>query len=271
VCLNVYWQEVLFMGEDDEGVWVRMNLAASPLIAAEQLRTDEVSKHGYVAGGADQHPVQFRLEEFRAFLAEPGVITAARVLNVRLMRKGRCNFGRSHCLPLADVLMRTDGRTIEGVSRYHIDALVSYCAANKLGFIIPPEGTTNGEPLTLDATDPEGARAIGQVLLEENARSLAARYGERDTRTLDAAYEAENYQFFAYPEELLGPGCIVGAVSYYDDQACESDSWNMSLAAWITSGIAKSAAYHLLQELSATRLESVPSRIGCNPGRLTLD
>lgn len=107
VCLNVYWQEVLFMGEDEGGVWVRMNLAARPLIAAGQLRPNEVSEPYYVAGGADQQPVEFPLKEFRDVLAEPGVITAARVLNVRLMRKGRCNFGRSHCLPLADVLMRT--------------------------------------------------------------------------------------------------------------------------------------------------------------------
>jgi hypothetical protein len=104
-CLNIHWQEVLFMWEEGDEVWVRMNLAATPLIASGRVEADDMINTQYIPGGADQDYWDVPLDEFVAFLSEPDICSAARALNVRLMRKGRCNFGRSHCLDLADLVL----------------------------------------------------------------------------------------------------------------------------------------------------------------------
>ncbi len=66
----------------------------------------EVSDHRYKPGGQDQ----FKLTSYGAgntlrLLNDPSILAAMRVFNLRLMRKGACNFGRNHCLDLADRLV----------------------------------------------------------------------------------------------------------------------------------------------------------------------
>jgi hypothetical protein len=38
----------------------------------------------------------------KAFIVDPGIVTAIRLLNLRLMKKGPCVYGRFHCMDLAD-------------------------------------------------------------------------------------------------------------------------------------------------------------------------
>jgi hypothetical protein len=104
-CINIHWQEVLYIEDGEFEPMVRLNVAGTPLVEAGQLREDELTPSGYVPGGADQLGLALPLSEFETVFAEQGVIEAARLLNVRLMRKGKCNFGRSHCLELADLLL----------------------------------------------------------------------------------------------------------------------------------------------------------------------
>lgn len=103
-CLNVHWQEVLFIGEDERGLFVGLNLAGTPLVEAGELTPEEVQSR-YLPGGADQVSLMFPLRELPEVLQEPGALNAARMLNVRLMRKGKTNFARSHCFELADQIL----------------------------------------------------------------------------------------------------------------------------------------------------------------------
>jgi hypothetical protein len=157
------------------------------------------------------------------------------------------------------------------VTAGHIDALVSYCRAESLRFIVPAEGTMDGQGATLAATDDEGARAIGQVLFDQNARSLAARYGADDTGAAEGFAAAESYAFHPFPESSLTPAFIIGAASCFDYQACECDSWNMSLAAWITAGITKRAAYALATRQADALGKARTWAIGENPNRPELE
>jgi hypothetical protein len=103
-CVSIHWQEVLLIGEDEQGPWAGLNLAGTPLVDAGEFTPDEVQSR-YVPGGADQASLTFHLNELAEVLEEPAALQAARMLNVRLMRKGKCNFGRSHCLELADQIL----------------------------------------------------------------------------------------------------------------------------------------------------------------------
>lgn len=104
-CINVHWQEVLFLVEEEGEIWIVANVSASSLVESGDLLAEDVEKSGYVDGGADQCTLEVPLDEFDELLAEPAFIAAARAFNVRLMRKGKCNFGRWHSLGLADALL----------------------------------------------------------------------------------------------------------------------------------------------------------------------
>jgi hypothetical protein len=61
-----------------------------------------VEDHVYKPGGHDQINIIIPCTEFNTLMDRDSVGRAIRNFNLRLMRKGPCNFGRYHCLDLAD-------------------------------------------------------------------------------------------------------------------------------------------------------------------------
>jgi len=113
--VNINWQEVFTLFTPDNDLWFSLHLARSPLVEVLGDRESLLLKrhptlmyedHRYVPGGPDQ--VNYYLRGARAakeFLADEDVVRAIRLFNLRLMQKGPCNFGRYHCMALADRLV----------------------------------------------------------------------------------------------------------------------------------------------------------------------
>ncbi len=115
--INIHWQEVLTMFAEENELRLSLHMADSPfaLLSDEALAllfehhpTVEVTQHQYKPGGPDQ--VNFALPAPAAgpFFSDPEVLPAIRLFNLRLMKKGPCNFGRYHCMDLADALIGDD-------------------------------------------------------------------------------------------------------------------------------------------------------------------
>jgi hypothetical protein len=68
----------------------------------ERHPTIEVREHQYKPGGSDQINITLPARAAGPFLSDPEVLPAIRLFNLRLMKKGPCNFGRYHCMDLAD-------------------------------------------------------------------------------------------------------------------------------------------------------------------------
>lgn len=112
--INIYWQEVLTVFVVEDELWVSLHVADSPftLLSDETLAllferhpALEVMDHKYGPGGPDQVNLTLSLAAVRPFLFDPEVLPAIRLFNLRLMQKGACNFGRFHCMDLADRLI----------------------------------------------------------------------------------------------------------------------------------------------------------------------
>lgn len=112
--LNVNWQEVFTAFTYNKELWFSLHLARSPLENAFGKNFSQLfwkypgidhTDHRYVPGGRDQTSFDIPLVSLRPFLGETSVISAIRTLNLRLMKKGTCAFGRFHCMDLADVVL----------------------------------------------------------------------------------------------------------------------------------------------------------------------
>jgi hypothetical protein len=112
--VNVFWQEV-FAIQKTFGLSFSWQVARSPLEQAYgkslfwlRLRHPllAIDRHQYLSGGADQiklciHGVGAALRLFD----NPHFVKSARLMNLRLMRKGLCNNSRHHCIDLADQII----------------------------------------------------------------------------------------------------------------------------------------------------------------------
>jgi len=106
VRININWQEVFFIGIDDDDLIFYMVLARRELQRhfdddMNQFRAaypDAEWEEGYYhAGGSDQVIVRlWDTEQVLTFLADPRVLPALRQYNLRLMKKGRCRWANSH-------------------------------------------------------------------------------------------------------------------------------------------------------------------------------
>ena len=107
-------------------------------------------------------------------------------------------------------------------SEAHFNALLTYAVAMDVTFQDP---RTNHTAITL-----ETASAIGQIMVDENVRSLISRYGA------DREEERFAFAFTAYPHILTAPEaqCVVNCLEY---QSCESRDWSTTLAAVILAAI----------------------------------
>ena len=115
--INIYWQEVLQVFIYEKELWLSLHLARynSPFEILSDKSWDKFSKKYpslgffsdqiYKPGGADQTRVEVAASEFEEFIQDPRVLPAIRLFNMRLMKKGPCNWGHNHCLDLADKLV----------------------------------------------------------------------------------------------------------------------------------------------------------------------
>lgn len=114
--VNVHWQEVLTAYTRNRELRFSLHIARSPLAESfgsslrmiqAHLPMATVSAHRYSPGGVDQIAVDvLGLEGLTALLRVPSFAKAARLFNVRLMRKGPCTWGKNHCPQLADLAGR---------------------------------------------------------------------------------------------------------------------------------------------------------------------
>jgi hypothetical protein len=115
--INVFWQEVITIwGPDDEQVRVSVHVARSPLdrhyggsLRAMERAIEGVRAlaHRYAPGGHDQMCLEFDSQKsFAAGLRLKAVAQAIRLFNVRLMRKGGCNWSRFHSPQIVDLALR---------------------------------------------------------------------------------------------------------------------------------------------------------------------
>ena len=114
VRININWQEVLAIYAYGNNLEVRFQMAKSPIdqqpfnVRARFLfRNRSASRFNirYRTGGQDQTRFVVPLDKALAFFNEPPVLAATRLFNLHLMRKGKSNFSRSHCMDLADNLV----------------------------------------------------------------------------------------------------------------------------------------------------------------------
>jgi len=113
--ININWQEVLTIMIDQDELWISLHLAESPfeqhssksiVDKFNQYPYIEIYDHKYDPGGSDQINFVFAAEWLSKLLNDESAITAMRVFNLRLMKKGPCNFGRFHCMDLADRILK---------------------------------------------------------------------------------------------------------------------------------------------------------------------
>jgi len=105
------------------------------------------------------------------------------------------------------------------VSDTHINALVSYA--------------TGGGPFRVSDGNPQ---ELGQMLVNENYRSVNYRYRERD--------EPHTFRYRPYIKPLK-PVEVIKLCDCYDYQSCETDDYEKSEAYRLIQGI-RSKALHLL-------------------------
>jgi len=112
--INIFWQEVLTVGIDELGKWFSLHLALSPFEKMSDKNFNKLTNdyptlavvdHIYKPGGHDQINMQISTQEFIQFIQDARVLPAIRLFNMRLMKKGPCNWGHNHCLDLADKLV----------------------------------------------------------------------------------------------------------------------------------------------------------------------
>jgi hypothetical protein len=123
--VNVGWQEVFTAYEYENVLYISLHLARSLLEAAfgkslslllEKYPALEVTDHYYEPGGQDQVNLEIRSASIASKIIRlKEVVSAARLFNLRLMKKGACVYSRYHCLDLADRLIRTPNETVERV------------------------------------------------------------------------------------------------------------------------------------------------------------
>ena len=113
--INIYWQEV-FTALDYEGeLEFSFHLALSPLEEAfgeslsllqEKFPLLETTENFYEPGGQDQiNLIVQGADSAKTFMQQREIISAIRLFNLRLMKKGACIYSRYHCMDLADRLI----------------------------------------------------------------------------------------------------------------------------------------------------------------------
>ena len=116
VRVNVNWQEVFLASVVDGYPWFYLCISRRELQKTFGDSLNGLTKKypsltwsvtRYKAGGADQITVEISdLETATAFINDQSVIRAARLYNLRLMKKGRCPWRKSHNFALVDEILQ---------------------------------------------------------------------------------------------------------------------------------------------------------------------
>lgn len=123
--LNIYWQETLVCFRDTYTdietnktfesvsvlIWLSKNIFERNFTKEEiinQFSTFEIIDRVWESGGQDQMCVLISCDEFFGFFNTRQIKDAIKDFNLRLLRKGGCNWNRYHCFSLADEAVRTD-------------------------------------------------------------------------------------------------------------------------------------------------------------------
>jgi len=114
--VNVNWQEVLTAFTYEGQLWFSLHVARSPLEKSFDVSLDRLFRkypevdntdHRYIPGGQDQTSFDVPATIVKSFITDTSVTLAIRLLNLRLMKKGACAYGRFHCMDLADKALET--------------------------------------------------------------------------------------------------------------------------------------------------------------------
>ena len=113
--VNINWQEVFTVFTLGNDLRFSLHLARSPLqqvfgtTLAPLLKRHPTLKHTdhrYAPGGQDQTSFEIGgVQTAKKLITDEDVLPGIRLLNLRLMKKGPCPYGRYHCMDLADRLM----------------------------------------------------------------------------------------------------------------------------------------------------------------------
>ncbi|MBA3785978.1 MAG: hypothetical protein H0X15_10675 [Acidobacteria bacterium] len=116
--INLNWQEVFTTSEYKGELEFSFHLALSPLEEAfgeslslleEKFPFLEATENFYEPGGQDQiNLIVQGADSAKTFMQQREIISAMRLFNLRLMKKGACIYSRYHCMDLADRLIRTN-------------------------------------------------------------------------------------------------------------------------------------------------------------------
>lgn len=104
------------------------------------------------------------------------------------------------------------------VSDKHINSMLSFIRSeNRYGFIVCHDNKT----FSFDLNDNESAKELGQILLDENYRSVNHRYhGD----------EAEPHKLAFKRVSVISPVQMLKCIQCLNYQSCETDDWDDTLA-----------------------------------------
>lgn len=123
-----------------------------------------------------------------------------------------------------------------------IDAALTAAAQAGVRVTVPGELANDGNAFAIDLREPDQCTEFGQMLFEANAASLATLYQDRHGLAKAAERGAELYSFTPYPAELT-PGFAAAALAFIRYQCDAADSWDMSLADYVTLRASESIAF----------------------------
>ena len=123
------------------------------------------------------------------------------------------------------------------VSDYHIDALLNFAKNRRDGVCIYID--ENLRFIINKDTSRQKMSEIGQILKDENQRSVNFRYSDKE--------DSSPYEFRPIYNRSFRPVEILKGCACYDYQACETGDYRKTKAAAIVNGI-RHAAIHSLPE-----------------------
>lgn len=120
------------------------------------------------------------------------------------------------------------------VSNTHINALLSYAIDKQVTYW----NEKAGERTRITR---HNAEEVGRILMDENVRSVCARYRDagNDEKSAGADY---SFQYFSTP---LTAAEVIKACQCLEYQSCETDDYDASLAWRITQDIKNHACHHV--------------------------
>jgi hypothetical protein len=113
----------------------------------------------------------------------------------------------------------------------HINAIINFAVNHRVSF-------RNPETKERVFVVPKNASEIGQILRDENVRSVNYRYSKQD--------QAARFSYVYDPVKIVVPVQALKALNCLDYQSCETPDWEASLA------------WRIVQEISGYAVRKLP-------------